>query len=224
MRIITIVCLSISLLGCTSFRSTAPTDYKIDDYFYIDSDWIKENQADLSERLVNTITEKHPNTASWFPLVQISNIDIAEDNASRWNSQALKREINSLLEITLNKIYPSAEPESSLQLNLQIRKASKEMNKVLYALQFPYGVACFGTLMLVCPIAGDQIVVVEGTFIKNDGSRLIFNGAGASTVVAISPYAGDDESWLAEANAKALIAALAQLTDNLVAHIDEQGI
>jgi len=41
-------------------------------------------------------------------------------------------------------------------------------------------------------------------------------------LVAVSPYAGDDFDWGDEANA--LIAALSQLTDKLVARVEEHGI
>jgi hypothetical protein len=98
------------------------------------------------------------------------------------------------------------------------------MNSALYALMVPYGVACFSTLMMVCPVAGKQIVVTEGVFSKNGNKVLTISSAGASRLVAISPYAEDSSEWGDEAKAKALIAALSQLTDKFVAHVEEHGI
>ncbi|MDB2386816.1 hypothetical protein N9W21_05685 [Shewanella sp.] len=51
---------------------------------------------------------------------------------------------------------------------------------------------------------------------------LILSSAGASRLVAVSPYAGDDFDWGDEPNA--LIAALSQLMDKLVARVEEHGI
>ena len=224
MRVIVVIFTIISLLGCTSFKSAAPDNFKTGGYFYIQPDWIDRNRTELTNRLVQSIREKHPNTAHWFPLVTISNVDIETEPAKWRNAPELKNQLNELFKNTLDQIYVSNDERTQMSLDLKIRTASTEMNSALYALMVPYGIACFSTLMIVCPITGKQIVVTEGTFSKDNTNVLTISSAGASRLVAISPYAGDGSEWGDEAKTKALIAALSQLTDKFVAHVEEHGI
>jgi hypothetical protein len=224
MRIIIIIYIIVSLLGCTSFKSNTPSDFKADEYFCIQPDWIARNKTELTNQLVQSIKEKHPKTAQWFPLVAISNVDIETEPAKWRNAPELKNQLNDLFKKTLAQIYTSNEEQPLIYLDQKIRTASTEMNSALYALMVPYGVACFSTLMMVCPVAGKQIVVTEGVFSKNGNKVLTLSSAGASRLVAISPYAEDSSEWGDEAKAKALIAALSQLTDKFVAHVEEHGI
>lgn len=224
MRVIITIYTILCLIGCTSFQAAAPNQYKTDDYFYIQPEWLEINRAELTDQLVQAIRENNPQTMSWFPLVTISTIDI-ETQAHKWrNSPELKRQLNKILQDALNQVYHSSDRQVELGLALKIRTASTEINPAFYVLMVPYAVACLGTLMMLCPVAGKQIVVTEGSFLKDGSEVLKLSSAGAATLVAISPYAGSDPEWGYEATIKALIASLSQLTDKLVAHVEKSGI
>lgn len=222
MRIIFSVAVCMFLIGCVSFGSSVPDTYKEGEYFYLEPEWLKANEKDISERLTNTIRAKHPITAEWFPRVSIANIDV-EDNLARWrDTPALKENMNSIFRATLGALYPNLPAESVFNVNLKIRNANTDLNPALYALMVPYGVACWSTLMLVCPVSGKSIVVVEATFEDVKGNEVVLRGAGASRLVAISPYAGDSPLWADQAETKALIAAMSRLTDEFVKYSENE--
>lgn len=210
------------LVGCTSFHTAAPEHYKTADYFYIEPAWLAQHKAELTARLVESIKEKHPTTAAWFPRVVIRSINIETSSDSWRNAPELTKQLNEVFEQALTQLYPQQHKQpAELTLDLKIRTASTEMNSALYALMLPYGVACFSTLMMVCPVTGEEIVVTEGTFWQQDKALVSLSAAGASRLVAVSPYAADGNEWGDEAATKALIAALSQLTDKFVAHMEK---
>lgn len=220
MRTLIVIYCILALVGCTSFSSSAPKGYKSDEYFYIEPVWIEQHRAELVTALVQSIRIKHPNTADWFPRVSIASIDV-ETQTSQWrNAPELQRQLDLLLSEALAQIYGNGKGEAAFLLALKIREASTEINPALYALMLPYGVACLGTLSLVCPVSAEQIVVTEADVIKQGKTVKTLTGAGAAQAVAISPYAGDSSDWGNEAKTKALVASLAQLADQFIAQIE----
>lgn len=213
-----------SLIGCTSFNSSVPVTYKSRDYFYLSSDWLNQNEQEIALRLTKAIRQKHPNTADWFPRVKIQSIDI-EVEPNEWRKpKELRASLNRIFTSVSSDLFPESNSSSAWTVDLKIRTASKEMNKGLYALMVPYGVACFYTLMMVCPVTDKAIVVVDSKFNTTEQDVFSFSGAGASRLVAISPYAGDGPQWGDEAQIKALIAALSQIADKLVTHVEANGV
>lgn len=220
MRTLIVIYCILALVGCTSFGSSAPKDYKSDEYFYIEPAWIEQHRPELVTALVQSIRSKHPNTADWFPRVSIASIDV-ETQPSRWrNAPELQRQLDLLLGEALGQIYGTGKGEVEFLLALKIRHASTEINPALYALMLPYGVACLGTLSLVCPVSAEQIVVTEADIIKQGKTLQTLTAAGAAQAVAISPYAGDSSAWGDEARTKALVASLSQLADQFISHIE----
>ncbi len=215
--------LVLSMTGCFSYQVTPPPpNYNESDRLLLSNQWIRENKDSLAEQLVDSIKENHPRTADWFPNVNILSIDVEEEPRHWSRADELKEHLNDIFEMVISDLYGDIHEAQEVDVALRIREASPDINPALYAVLIPYGVACMSTLMMICPLTGRQVMVAEGTFSQDEEEIVTLSGAGASRRFMLSPYADDSPQWHSEAETKALIAALVQLTDNFVEHIERQ--
>ena len=180
--------------------------------------WLQNNRSEIAQQIVAFIRKNHPSTAKWFPRLKIENLFLLNSDDSS-NDTELTREI---LQDILEKVSLEVLPENnspnkwSVDISIKFLTNQSEIGAIKGSAMIAYGVFCWKTVLIVCPVGGQTSIAVLDSKIRTDSGKIIdIRSFGGTSRIMTSPLAGDDFSLPSQDKAKALAASIADLADKI---------
>lgn len=227
-KILIILC---ALLSACSFsykssvdEAEVNNDSKYSTYNPHYSSWLKENKYSVIKEIASYIREKHPNTTEWFPRLEIRKIRL-EMPSEKWStSHPAIKPLREILQGVSDQLLPVNENSEIWKVDIDIRFANQKVNPALFAAAHdPYGLLCWGTILLVCPVKSSGVFVIDGNIITTEDKRINLKGYGGSTIYLSTPWLADnpEAAGFPQAESKAIAAATADFANKLVKVVEK---
>jgi hypothetical protein len=228
MKIINIATLAISMVllcGCVFSFDTPSTQTDVSNAAskkWISDNWLKKNQDDIQIKIVSHIRNRYPVIPKNLAGISVRSVTVRNNVAvhNRSEAEKIENDLKALLDGATNKILGFRTVTIPVDVGVEfLRSKSSGADTAAYFAMLPL---CFGSVFIVCPGGGTNYAVIDAAISDSNGKTIQIKGVGASSYISTSILAGDSENYDSEANSKALVAAVADLSTKIVPYLQIQ--
>lgn len=186
---------------------------------WISEKWLSESQSDIQLKIVSYIKDRYTDIPENMAGISVRSVSVRNDVVTRNRSEV------RVMEANLKALFDGATNEilgyrtTTVPVDVEVEFFGSKSSKIDAAVYFATLPICFGSVFIVCPGGGENYVVIDALLTDSSGDVIKVTGVGASSYFSTSILAGDSLDSDSEANSKALVAAIADVSEKVVPYL-----